>query len=98
MSRAREQTLTEHGAPSLVDDVQAHGAGHLVHVRVEHAVLEADGGGLERVLLRQRHMYLPGSSLVRSCAIVFFVVASFFLTFFFFAYKIPQQTRTQRTR
>lgn len=58
--------LTEHGAPGLVDHVQANRAGHLVDVRVEHAVFEAYRGRLEGVLLWQRNMHLPDTSLVRS--------------------------------
>ena len=62
-----EARRTEHWAPGLVDHVQANGARHLIHVRVEHAVLEPDRGRLERVLLRQRNVHFPDASRVRSC-------------------------------
>lgn len=57
--------LTEHWAPGLVDDIKADGAGHLINVGVEHAVLESDRGRLERVFLGQRNVYLPDPPLVR---------------------------------
>lgn len=87
--RSRE-TLTEHGAPGLVDDVQANRAGHLVHIRVEHAVFEADRGGLEGVLLRQSDMDLPSSSLVRSCDFAYRRRDIYFLH--------PKEESTQHTK
>ncbi|CAM9417256.1 unnamed protein product [Phaeothamnion confervicola] len=65
--RPRAERRTEHGAPGLVDDVKAYRAAHLVHVGMEHAVLEADGRRLVRVLLGKRHVHLPGPTFVRRC-------------------------------
>lgn len=62
-----KQALTEHRAPSLVDDVQANRAGHLVHVGVEHAVFEANRGRFEGIFLGQSHVDFPDPSLVGRC-------------------------------
>mmetsp|Transcript_32045 Transcript_32045/g.95721 ORF Transcript_32045/g.95721 Transcript_32045/m.95721 type:complete len:242 (+) Transcript_32045:424-1149(+) len=54
----------KHGAPRLVDHVEAHRPGRQVYVGMEDPVDEADGRRLVRVGLWQLHAYLPRAALV----------------------------------
>ena len=42
---------------------------HLVHVRVEEAVAEADRGRFVRVAVGQLHVHAPASTVVRACSV-----------------------------
>mmetsp|Transcript_3220 Transcript_3220/g.11237 ORF Transcript_3220/g.11237 Transcript_3220/m.11237 type:complete len:313 (+) Transcript_3220:26-964(+) len=54
----------EHGAPRLVDHIQAYRARPLVHVGVEDLVHESDGWRLVRIGLGEVHAQLPCAALV----------------------------------
>ena len=42
---------------------------HLIHVRVEEAIAEADRGRFVRVAVGQLHVHAPASAVVRACSV-----------------------------